>query len=55
MSLYEIVERRKKKSENIINKNIIKSVINNIKTLYKSREKVIELFDDCSRLVSKPK
>ena len=29
--------------------------INNIKTLYESHEKVIKLFDDCSRIASKAK
>ena len=29
--------------------------INNIKTLYESREKVIKLFDDYSRIVSEAK
>ena len=48
MDLNEIL-KGSKKSENQ------KSVIDNIKTLYKSWEKVIELFDDCSRIVSEAK
>ena len=43
MKLIEIV-KRSKKSENQT------STTNSIKTLYKSREKVIELFDDYSIL-----
>ena len=30
-----------------------KSAIKNVKTLYKSREKVIKLFNDCSKIASK--
>ena len=48
MELNEVV-KQSKKSENQ------KSAINNIKTLYKSRERVIKLFDDYSRIVSEAK
>ena len=48
MTLNKIV-KGSKKSENQ------KSVINYIKTLYESREKVIKLFDDYSRIVPEVK
>ena len=48
MELNKIV-RGSKKSENQ------KNVVNYIKKLYESREKVIELFDDYSRIVPEVK
>ena len=48
LEINKLVKRGKKSEEQI-------SVINNIKTLYESREKVIKLFDDYSRLVSEAK
>ena len=48
LDLNEILKGSKKSEKQ-------KSVIDNIKTLYKSWEKVIELFDDCSRIVSEAK
>ena len=48
MELNEIV-KRSKKSENQ------KSVINDIKKLYESRERIIRLFDHYSRILSEVK
>ena len=48
LHLSEIVKRKKKSEERI-------RAINDIKTLYKSREKLIKLFDDYSRIVSEAK
>ena len=48
MELKEIVKGNKESETQ-------KSAINNIKTLYESREKVIEFFSDYSRIVSEVK
>ena len=48
MEIYEIVKGSKKPEDQ-------KTAIKNLKTLYESREKVIKLFDDYSRIVSEGK
>ena len=48
MTIKEIVIGSKKSEDQ-------KSVINNIKTLYESQEKVIRLFNDYSRIVTEAK